>query len=117
MTPVGPLVSIVLPTANRRERLGTALSSALAQTYGHLEVIVVDDASASPVDDIVEAAADPRARLLRRPVNGGAAAARNTGLKEARAISSPSSTTTTAGIRSRSPGRWRSWTRTPTSAS
>ena len=84
MTPVGPLVSIVLPTANRRERLGTALSSALAQTYGHLEVIVVDDASASPVDDIVEAAADPRARLLRRPVNGGAAAARNTGLKEAR---------------------------------
>lgn len=84
MTSVGPLVSIVLPTANRRERLGAALSSALAQTYDHLEVIVVDDASASAVDDIVEAVADPRARLIRRSVNGGAAAARNTGLKEAR---------------------------------
>jgi glycosyltransferase involved in cell wall biosynthesis len=84
VTPAGPLVSVVLPTANRRERLGTALSSALGQTHGHLEVIVVDDASTTAVDDIVEAAADSRARLIRRSVNGGAAAARNTGLEAAR---------------------------------
>ena len=84
MTPAGPLVSVVLPTANRRERLGAALASALAQTHDHLEVIIVDDASTTAVDDIVEAAADPRARLIRRSVNGGAAAARNTGLQAAR---------------------------------
>jgi glycosyltransferase involved in cell wall biosynthesis len=55
----------------------------LTQTYGHLEVIVVDDASSSAVDDIVDSLGDPRARLIRRHVNGGAAAARNTGLREA----------------------------------
>jgi glycosyltransferase involved in cell wall biosynthesis len=83
MTAGGPLVSIILPTANRPERLGTALSSALAQTYEHLEVIVVDDASTTRVDDIVAAGGDPRVKLIRRDFNGGAAAARNTGLEQA----------------------------------
>jgi glycosyltransferase involved in cell wall biosynthesis len=82
MTPHAALVSIVLPTANRPDRIGTALTSVLAQTYERLEVIVVDDASATPVDDVVASVAggDPRVRLIRRDVNGGAAAARNTGL-------------------------------------
>ena len=66
VTRPAPSVSVVLPTANRRERLGAALASALAQTHGHLEVIIVDDASTTAVDDIVEAAAD-RARPADPP--------------------------------------------------
>ncbi len=85
MTAEGPLVTIILPTANRPERLGSALSSVLAQTHGHLEVIVVDDASTTRVDDVVSAVAagDSRVKLIRRDLNGGAAVARNTGLKQA----------------------------------
>ena len=85
MTTVEQLVSVILPTSNRPERLGTALWSALTQTHSRLEVIVVDDASTTRVDDVVGsvAAGDSRVKLLRRDVNGGAAAARNTGLEQA----------------------------------
>lgn len=85
MTARDQLVSVILPTSNRPERLGSALSSALSQTYSRLEVIVVDDASTTRVDGVVGSAAagDSRVRLIRREVNGGAAAARNTGLEQA----------------------------------
>lgn len=81
-----PLVSVVVPTHNRPGRLAGALGSVLRQTYRRLEVLVVDDASDQPVDAVVEqaAAGDQRVRLLRLPVNGGAAAARNHGLDAAR---------------------------------
>lgn len=86
MPPADPLVSVIIPTHDRPERLGAALDTALAQTYRSLEVLVVDDASARPVDDVVgpRAERDRRVRLLRRQTNGGAAAARNTGLAAAR---------------------------------
>lgn len=80
-----PLVSVIVPTHNRPQRLPGALGSVLAQTYRRLEVLVVDDASDQPVDVVVEQAAggDRRVRLLRLPVNAGAAAARNHGLDAA----------------------------------
>ena len=56
-------------------------SAALADRQ-RLPVIVVDDASADPVA-IAEIAARYGARVIRRPVNGGPGAARNTGLAAA----------------------------------
>lgn len=41
----GPLVSIGIPTYNRRNSLERALDSALAQTYQPLEIVVSDNAS------------------------------------------------------------------------
>lgn len=38
-----PLVTVVVPTYKRASRLGRALDSILAQTYGNLEVLVVND--------------------------------------------------------------------------
>ncbi len=76
----GPLVSVIIPTYNRRERLPHALRSIFAQQYRNLEVIVVNDGGTA-VDDIV--AAFPAARLISYETNGGAEHAINTGYRAA----------------------------------
>ena len=75
-----PLVSVVIPTYGRPQWLPEAVESVLAQTVQDFELIVVDDASPDPVS----LAPHPKVRLLRRDANGGAAAARNTGVEAAR---------------------------------
>jgi glycosyltransferase involved in cell wall biosynthesis len=40
-----PLVSIVIPVYNGSDYVGYAIDSALAQTYGNIEIIVVNDGS------------------------------------------------------------------------
>jgi GT2 family glycosyltransferase len=58
------------------------------QNYAILEVLVIDDCSPEPIDDILaEYAENPSAptfRLLRHEKNQGLGASRNTGIKEAR---------------------------------
>lgn len=82
-----PRVSVVIPTHNRPDTLPRALRSVLNQSYRDIEVIVVDDASRSDqAREVVEelSKADARLRYIRRPQCGGAAAARNTGIADAR---------------------------------
>ncbi|MCR8726836.1 glycosyltransferase family 2 protein [Frigidibacter sp. ROC022] len=81
---MNPAVSVVLPTFNRLRSLPAAMRSVLDQSYRDLELIVVDDASTEDVETVVTGFNDPRVHYLRCPVNGGAAAARNAGLVEAR---------------------------------
>jgi glycosyltransferase involved in cell wall biosynthesis len=81
---VDPNVSIILPTYNRTRTLGAAIASVLGQSYKDFELIVVDDASQEDVAQFLDGIDDPRLRYARREVNGGAAAARNTGLELAR---------------------------------
>ena len=81
----GPKISVVM-TAYRPDRaLLTAIGSLLAGTWQHLEILVVDDASGTEYEPILaEAEAlDDRVRLIRKPVNGGTFAARNTAFDEA----------------------------------
>lgn len=77
-----PLVSVVLPTHDRPERLAGALESVLGQSYDRLDVIVVDDASATPARTVVDAVAgaDRRVRVVETASPGGAARARNVAL-------------------------------------
>ena len=77
-------VSVILPTYNRTSTLRAAILSVLAQSHGNLELIVVDDASVEDVAGVIASIPDSRIRYVRRPRNGGAAAARNTGLGLAR---------------------------------
>jgi glycosyltransferase involved in cell wall biosynthesis len=74
-----PLFSVVIPTYGRARMLGDAVASVQAQTVGDWECIVAVDGGEPP-----PAPADPRVRVVTRSVNGGAGAARNTGVEHAR---------------------------------
>jgi glycosyltransferase involved in cell wall biosynthesis len=76
------LVSVVIPTFNRGYILDRAISSALAQSYAKIEVIVVDDGSTDDTAAVVGRFGDA-VRVIRQP-NGGVCAARNAGLRIAR---------------------------------
>lgn len=76
-------VSVILPTFNRSRSLGSAIMSVLTQSVKDLELIVVDDASSEDIEGLVRNIEDRRIKFIRRETNGGAAAARNTGLAEA----------------------------------
>lgn len=78
--PESPRVSIVMPTYNSSAHVEAALRSILQQTYPDYEIIVVDDGSDDNTLDIVRAVA-PGARVFKQP-HGGAAAARNRGIRE-----------------------------------
>lgn len=81
-------VSFIIPCYNQWEYLYEAVESAWKQTYPHLEVIVVDDASTTPEKEVSAVKNKilkdfPRTKFVVRPQNGGLSAARNTGLQSA----------------------------------
>jgi glycosyltransferase involved in cell wall biosynthesis len=79
-----PLVSVILPVYNGAAFLGSALESALSQTYRHLEIIAIDDGSTDGTPAVLDlyALRDSRIRVLTQ-ANGGVARARNRGIAEA----------------------------------
>ncbi|AQL41862.1 hypothetical protein BV210_03630 [Halorientalis sp. IM1011] len=82
-----PLVSVVVPTYERSAMLVEAVESVFRQTYGNVELLVVDDASELPAEQAlaeVTPPADTDLRVLRHEENRGANAARNTGIEAAR---------------------------------
>ncbi len=66
-----PLVSIVVPVFQAEQYLRESLDSILAQTYPHLEVITMDDASTDGSAAIIASYDDRRLRTIRQPVNRG----------------------------------------------
>ena len=73
------LVSVVIPTFNYGHFVGDAVESALAQTYPHLEVIVVDDGSTDDTQRVLKRFGS-RIRCVYQN-NRGLSAARNTGIR------------------------------------
>lgn len=76
-------VSVLITTYNRKAVVPVAVDCALAQTHADFEVIVVDDGSTDGTGQELRERYGDRIRYLTRP-NGGAPAARNTGLDAAR---------------------------------
>ncbi|AUT01576.1 glycosyl transferase [Nostoc sp. CENA543] len=66
-----PLVSVITPTYNRPDYLKAALTSAVRQTYRHIEIIVSDNCSPENPQAIVESFNDPRIRFSRNTTNLG----------------------------------------------
>ena len=80
-----PAVSVVLPTYNRAHLLPRAIQSVLDQTYTDFELLVVDDGSTDETPAVMESFTDDRIRYIRYEPNRGANAARNVGIRAARA--------------------------------
>jgi glycosyltransferase involved in cell wall biosynthesis len=86
--PPKPLVSAIIPVYNRSWFIGRAVESVLAQDYGPLELIVVDDGSRDATSRILEEVAQAASesgvayRVLRQE-NRGVSAARNLGIRHA----------------------------------
>jgi glycosyltransferase involved in cell wall biosynthesis len=80
-----PAVSVVIPTRNRPQLVGSAIRAVLDQTFRSFEIIVVDDGSSDETRESVERFRSEKIRYVRHERRRGAAAARNTGIRLARA--------------------------------
>lgn len=78
------LVSVIIPTRNRRSLLGRTLDSVLRQAAVDLDVIVVDEASTDGTREFLAAVGDPRLRVVRHDQPHGLPQARNSGADAAR---------------------------------
>ena len=47
------LISVIIPTFNRRDKLFRSIKSVLDQTYSNIELIIVDDGSTDGTEDEV----------------------------------------------------------------
>ena len=80
------LVSIIMPSYNCGKYVEQTIRSVQAQTYHNWEIIFVDDCSKDDtiirVLELLEK--DARIKLIKNPVNSGAAVSRNNALREAK---------------------------------
>src|ERR1700756_479405 len=83
-TSESPLVSVVIPAFNAARYIPATINSVLSQTLRQFEILVVNDGS--PDTSELEFALKPYAGRIRyiKQTNRGPAAARNTGIREAR---------------------------------
>jgi glycosyltransferase involved in cell wall biosynthesis len=78
------LVSVITPAYNAAAFLAQTIESCLAQTYPHLEMLIVDDGSTDDTAAIVQRyCGDDRIRFFQTP-NRGTSSARNVALSQAR---------------------------------
>ena len=81
---LNPLVTIIIPTFNRLNWLSVCLDSIKAQTYPHIETLVIDDGSTDGTAAWLKSQTEYSfARLHEQPRNGGASVARNDGIRRA----------------------------------
>jgi Glycosyl transferase family 2 len=78
-----PLVSVVLPTRDRRGLVGRAVSSVQNQTYSNWELLIVDDSSRDGTAEFLAGLANERLRCFQHH-GAGVCAARNLALAHAR---------------------------------
>lgn len=78
------LVSIVIPTRNRRALLPETIATVFEQSVSDWELIVVDDGSVDDTLSYLRTITDARIRFIRLEESEGASAAKNAGLALAR---------------------------------
>lgn len=79
-----PLVSVIVPTYNRSQYVCEAVHSVLGQTFGNLEVVVVDDRSTDDTASRLATIQDPRLTVIVDGHWGWPAKVRNVGIRSAR---------------------------------
>lgn len=85
---MSPRVSVIVPAYRCEATVEQSVRSALSETVREIEVIVVNDASDDGTAAILDRLAkeDARVRVITLETNGGVAAARNRGAREANAV-------------------------------
>jgi len=78
----GPVVTVLVPTFNRRRYLAGALASVVRQSYRNLQIIVINDGG-EDVSDIVNSFGDERLMFIDRKENRGKAHSLNEALSRA----------------------------------
>ncbi len=79
-----PLISVIVTAYNIDQYLSRCVDSLLAQTYKHMEIILVDDGSDDQTPLLCDAYAEKNASVsVIHRENGGPSAARNAGLEMA----------------------------------
>lgn len=82
---VDGLVSVIVPAYNLQDFIGRCTGSILAQSYPKIELIVVDDGSSDCTLESIKKASGKDERVTIVPQsNGGAASARNNGIRHAK---------------------------------
>ena len=77
-----PLVTVIIPTFNRRQWISICLDSIKSQTYPHIETLVIDDGSTDGTVEWLKSQPEYSfARVHQQPKNGGASIARNDGIR------------------------------------
>lgn len=76
-------VSVIVPVYNVEKYLQRCITSLVNQTFGNIEILLVDDGSTDTSKDICEknSLTDPRIKVLHKK-NGGLSSARNYGLNQ-----------------------------------
>lgn len=79
-----PLISIVIPVYNVEDYVEKCIRSVVAQTYTHLQILVIDDGSTDSSGAICDrlATTDSRIQVIHT-ANAGLSAARNVGIRHA----------------------------------
>lgn len=80
------LLSVIIPTYDRNDRLRDAVESVRRQTYSPVELIVVDDGSPTPVEQTLQDVSTGEIEsvdIVRHSTNRGANVARNNGIRRA----------------------------------
>lgn len=77
------MISVVIPLYNKEQYIGRTINAVLSQSFQDFEIVVVNDGSTDRSVQRVKDIDDKRIRIISQE-NAGVAAARNTGIKEAK---------------------------------
>lgn len=77
------MISVIIPTFNRKNKLLRSLSSVMDQTFRDIEIIIIDDGSTDGTENAIKSIKDDRIIFLKHKTNIGGGAARNTGIRNA----------------------------------
>ncbi|MFP4634096.1 MAG: glycosyltransferase family 2 protein [Candidatus Aenigmatarchaeota archaeon] len=78
-----PLVSVVIPTYKRHNKLNRAIGSILNQSFNGFEIIIVNDFPEESIENHIKYNSS-KIRTINHEVNKGAPGARNSGIKSSR---------------------------------
>lgn len=78
------MVSVIMPTYNRRELISDAIDSVLNQSLNNLELIIIDDGSEDDTEAIIKSVSDERIRYFKLKHSGYIGRLRNYGISHSK---------------------------------